>query len=190
MGYGLVVVGCGKRTCMEWTYGAKDNISTNSVGGSCSGFAVRCCYCRTGWEVKSMHCILSFTFLAAPPFSNTPFSGNWKLCALHKTSPFAFWINREITKMDNSWECLKLALQYFVASFRFLKTFRTFRYPRKGGKFANNDLKNIYVFSSFNNIQTQNKVFFSLIFRNEIHAVQSKMSFNLRACVQQKQNYC
>ena len=92
--------------------------------------------------------------------------------------------------MDNSWECLKLALQYFVASFRFLKIFRAFRYPRKGGKFANNDLKNIYVFSSFNNIQTQNKVFFSLIFRNEIHAVQSKMSFNLRACVQQKQNYC
>ena len=48
----------------------------------------------------------------------------------------------------------------------------------------------LYVFSSLNNIQTQNKVFFSLIFRNEIHAVQSKMSFNLRACVQQKQNYC
>ena len=44
--------------------------------------------------------------------------------------------------MDNSWECLKLALQYFVASFRFLKTFRTFRYPRKEGKFTNNYLKN------------------------------------------------
>ena len=50
--------------------------------------------------------------------------------------------------MDNCWECLKLALQYFVASFRFLKIFRAFRYPRKGGKFANKDLKNIYVFTS------------------------------------------
>ena len=52
--------------------------------------------------------------------------------------------------MDNSWKCLKLALQYFVASFRFLKTFRAFRYLRKGGKFADKDLKNIYLFTSIN----------------------------------------
>ena len=77
MGYGLVVVGCGKRTCMEWTYGAKDNISTNSVLLWFCG-PLLLLQDRLRSEVHALH--IEFHLFSCPPLFKHPFF--WKLKAL------------------------------------------------------------------------------------------------------------